>query len=261
MKIPLLDLNAQYTALLPEMREAIDGVLESGQFILGPSGSAFETEVADYLGVEHAIGVASGTDALVLSLRALDIGPGDEVILPAFTFFATAGAVLLVGATPVLVDVDPDTYCIDVNLAAERVTAKTKAIIPVHLYGHPADMTPLDELAKSNNLKIVEDNAQAFGAEYKGQRTGGIGDVGCLSFYPTKNLGAYGDGGGQKQEVVGANFEGAGRDSGADGSHVERDSDPHERDTRRSESCRKTEQVCAERQRRGRDVVRERAEE
>lgn len=195
MKVPLIDLAAQYRAIQPEIDAAIHHVLEDGQFILGPNVAALEQEVASYIGVNYAVGVASGTDALVLALRALGIGPGDEVIVPSYTFFATAEAVLLIGATPVLVDIEADTYCMDVRQVAERITARTKAIIPVHLYGHPADMDPVLELAQSHGLKVIEDNAQAFGAEYRGRKTGGIGDIGCLSFFPSKNLGAYGDGG------------------------------------------------------------------
>ena len=194
-KIPLMDMVAQYHSIKTEIDDAIRQVLEAGQFILGPNVAALEKEVAAYLGVSHGVGVASGTDALVLALRALEIGPGDEVIMPSYTFFATAGAVMLVGATPVLVDVEPDTYAINVEQIAARITSKTKAIIPVHLYGHPADMTAILRLAKDHNLKVIEDNAQSFGAEYGGRKTGSMGDVGCLSFFPSKNLGACGDGG------------------------------------------------------------------
>jgi dTDP-4-amino-4,6-dideoxygalactose transaminase len=195
MKVPLLDLVSQYKEIKPEMDAAIQRVLDSGYFILGPEVTAIEKEVSDYLGVAHGIGVASGTDALILALRALDIGDGDEVILPTYTFFATIGAILHVGATPVLVDVDEKTYCIDIEQARSKVTSATKAIIPVHLYGQAAKMDALAEIAKENNLNIIEDNAQAFGADYKGKKTGGIGDIGCLSFFPSKNLGGYGDGG------------------------------------------------------------------
>jgi dTDP-4-amino-4,6-dideoxygalactose transaminase len=195
MRIPLIDLVAQYRAIKLEIDETIQQVLEDGQFILGPNVAALEQEVAAYLGVKHAVGVASGTDALVLALRALGIGLGDEVLVPAYTFFATAEAVMLVGATPVFVDIESDTYCLDVQQVAKRISARTKAVIPVHLYGHPADMTPLLELVRTYGLKVIEDNAQSFGAEYCGHKTGGLGDVGCLSFFPTKNLGAYGDGG------------------------------------------------------------------
>jgi dTDP-4-amino-4,6-dideoxygalactose transaminase len=195
MKIPQIDLVAQYETIREEIDAAIHGVLRSGHFILGPQVQALEREVAAYLGVRHAVGLGSGTDALVLGLRALGIGPGDEVIVPSYTFFATAEAVMLVGADPVFVDVDPETYCIDVDDVARHVTARTRAIIPVHLYGHPADMTRLREVATSHRLRVVEDNAQALGADWRGRKTGGLGDLGCLSFYPSKNLGAYGDAG------------------------------------------------------------------
>lgn len=193
--IPLVDLTAQYHSIKEEIDEAVHATLESGHFILGPAVSKFEESVASYLGVEHAIGLASGTDALVLALRALDIGAGDEVIIPAYTFFATAGTVMSVAAIPVFVDIDPVTYEIDVTQIRDRITSRTKAIIPVHLYGHPADMDPILELARSHSLKVIEDNAQAFGSTYRGRKTGSLGDIGCLSFFPTKNLGAYGDGG------------------------------------------------------------------
>ena len=193
--VPLLDLVAQYKDIKPEMDAAIQRVLDSGHFILGPEVTAVEKEVADYLDVAHGIGLASGTDALILALRALDIGKGDEVILPAYTFFATIGSVLHVGATPVLVDVDKKTYCINLEETRAKVTSATKAIIPVHLYGQAADMDELAKIAKEHGLNIIEDNAQAFGADYKGKKTGSIGDIGCLSFFPSKNLGAYGDGG------------------------------------------------------------------
>ncbi|MBE0685045.1 MAG: DegT/DnrJ/EryC1/StrS family aminotransferase, partial [Anaerolineaceae bacterium] len=174
---------------------AIQDVLNSGKFILGPQEKDFEQEIAAYLGVKHAIGLASGTDALIIALRGAGIGPGDEVIVPAYTFFATAGAVLSVGATPVFVDITPDTYLMDTSLLSGALTEHTRAIIPVHLYGQAADMDAIMEFARSHNLIVIEDNAQAFGAEYKGRRTGSIGDIGCLSFFPSKNLGGYGDGG------------------------------------------------------------------
>ena len=195
MKIPLLDLRAQYQTIKPEIDRAIQQVLDSGAFVLGPTVAAFEEEVAAYLGVKHAVGVASGTDALILALRALGIGPEDEVVIPSYTFFATAGAVFHVGARPTLVDIYADTYALDVKQVAEKITPRTKAIIPVHLYGHPANMPSLLELARKHQLKIIEDNAQAFGARYEGRPTGSFGDAACLSFFPTKNLGGYGDGG------------------------------------------------------------------
>ena len=193
--IPLVDLTAQYHSIKTEIDSAVNATLESGHFILGPAVSKFEESVASYLGVKNSIGLASGTDALVLALRSLDIGPGDEVIVPAYTFFATASTVISVGARPVFVDIDPQSYLIDIEKIEEAITPKTRAIVPVHLYGHPADMDPMLELARSNGLRVIEDNAQAFGAQYKRRKTGSLGDVGCLSFFPTKNLGAYGDGG------------------------------------------------------------------
>lgn len=194
-KIPLLDLTAQYESIKPEIDQAVQRVLDSGWFILGEEVESLENQIAAYTGTRYGVGVASGTDALILSLRALGIGSGDEVILPAYTFFATVGAVLHVGATPVLVDVDPETFCLDVKRTEEAVTPLTKAIIPVHLYGHPADMDALVKLGEKHNLKIIEDNAQAFGAEYRGRKTGSLGDAACLSFFPSKNLGGCGDGG------------------------------------------------------------------
>ncbi len=194
--ISLVDLKAQYHSMKDEIDAAVLSTLESGHFILGPAVSRFEESIAAYLGVKHAIGLASGTDALVLALRALNIGADDEVIIPAYTFFATAGTVMSVGAKPVFVDVDPESYEIDVTKIRDAITSHTKAIIPVHLYGHPAEMDPILAIAREFNLKVIEDNAQAFGAEYKGQKTGTFGEVGCLSFFPTKNLGAFGDAGG-----------------------------------------------------------------
>ncbi len=193
--IPLVDLTAQYHSIKKEMDAAVLSTLESGHFILGPQVTKFEESVAAYLGVNHAVGLASGTDALVIALRALNIGDGDEVIIPAYTFFATAGSVMSVGAQPVVVDIDPQSYQMDANRIEAAVTPKTRAIIPVHLYGHPSDMNPILEIARKHDLKIIEDNAQGYGAEYLGRKTGAMGDVGCLSFFPTKNLGAYGDGG------------------------------------------------------------------
>lgn len=193
--IPLLDLVAQYNSIKPEIDAAIQEVLNSARFILGPNEKAFEQEIADYLGVKHAIGVASGTDALVIALRALNIGAGDEVIVPAYSFFATAGTVMTVGAKPVFVDINPETHLIDTQQIESAVTSRTRAILPVHLYGQPADMDEVHAIATRYSLKVIEDNAQAFGATYKEKRTGTLGDMGCLSFFPSKNLGAYGDGG------------------------------------------------------------------
>ena len=195
MNIPLVDLNVQYDAIKGEVNQAITRVIESGQFILGPEVKAFEEEMAAYAGVRYAVGVGSGTDALYLALRGCDIGAGDEVITTPFTFIATAEAISRCGATPVFVDIDPGTYNINPAEIAARINQRTKAIIPVHLYGEPADMDPILELARKHNLKIIEDCAQALGAEYKGKKVGSLGDVGCLSFFPSKALGAYGDGG------------------------------------------------------------------
>jgi dTDP-4-amino-4,6-dideoxygalactose transaminase len=193
--IPVLDLSPQYESLKAELREAIERVLESGQFILGPEVRAFEEEVARYLGVRHAVGVNSGTDALFISLRALGIGPGDEVITTPFTFFATAEAISHVGATPVFADVEERSFNIDPSLIKEKITTRTKAILPVHLFGRPAAMDRIMALAARHDLKVIEDCAQSFGGRYEGKQTGTIGDVGAYSFFPSKNLGAYGDGG------------------------------------------------------------------
>ncbi|MBI4169135.1 MAG: DegT/DnrJ/EryC1/StrS family aminotransferase [Acidobacteria bacterium] len=195
MSIPLVDLVAQYRSIRGEIDHALHAVLESGTFILGPQVKAFEEELAAYLGVRYAVGVASGTDALILTLRACGIGETDEVILPVYTFVATAGAVSQVGATPVFVDVDPRTYCLDAEQVEAAVTPRTRAIIPVHLFGHPADLAPILDVAARRRLRVIEDNAQALGAEYRGRKTGALGDAGCLSFFPSKNLGGYGDGG------------------------------------------------------------------
>ncbi|MDW8318567.1 MAG: DegT/DnrJ/EryC1/StrS family aminotransferase [Anaerolineae bacterium] len=193
--IPILDLKAQYTALREEIHQALDAVLESGNFVLGPDVRALEEEVAAYCGCAYGVGVASGTDALRLCFAALGIGPGDEVITTPFTFVATANTISRSGATPVFVDIDPLTYNLDPEAVAAAVTPRTKAIVPVHLYGQPADMDPILEIAERYGLAVIEDAAQAIGAEYKGRRAGSMGLCGCLSFYPTKNLGAYGDAG------------------------------------------------------------------
>lgn len=193
--IPIVDLKAQYRSIKDEINEAVQGVLESGHFVLGPNVEALEKEVAEYCQCRYGVGVASGTDALRLSLHALGIGPGDEVLTTPFTFIATANTISHTGATPVFVDIDPRTYNVAPAKIEEAITERTKAILPVHLYGQPADMGPIMEIAKRYNLRVIEDCAQAIGAEYKGRRVGAFGDVGCLSFYPTKNLGAYGDGG------------------------------------------------------------------
>jgi len=195
MKVPLLDLKPQNSALAAQLKEAFQRVLESGTFILGPEVEQFEQETAKLIGAKHAIGVSSGTDAILLPLMILGIGPGDEVLVPSFTFFATAGCVSRVGARPVFVDSCPDSFNIDVKDAARRITARTKAIIPVHLYGQTADMDAVMELARANNLRVIEDAAQALGATYRGRQAGSIGDFGTFSFFPTKNLGALGDAG------------------------------------------------------------------
>ncbi len=200
MKVPIFDLTRQYALIEKEIKDAIGRVLRSGKFILGEEVELFEKEIAEFCGVKHAIGVASGTDALFLALKALGIGKGDAVIVPAFTFFATAGAVVNVGAQPIFADIDPKTFNISVK-DVERILNtyegpnKIRAIIPVHLYGQMADMDEILNLAKKHNLYVIEDAAQAIGAEYKGKKAGSLGDIGCFSFFPTKNLGAYGDGG------------------------------------------------------------------
>ena len=193
--IPQVDLAGQYTAIRDEIGEAIDRVLASQQFILGQEGAALEKEVAHFCGVAHGVGVGSGTDALVLALRACGVAPGDEVLLPPFTFVATGSAVSALGAKPVFADIHPNTYNLDPGQLARRITPRTRAIIAVHLYGLAADMDSIVDFAKSRNLPVIEDAAQAIGASYQGRRTGSLGDVACFSFYPTKNLGACGDAG------------------------------------------------------------------
>jgi dTDP-4-amino-4,6-dideoxygalactose transaminase len=193
--ITLLDLRAEYQELKSEIDAAVGRVLESGQFILGKEVAGLEEEFAAYCDVEYAIGVNSGTSALHLALLAAGIGAGDQVITVPFTFYATAAAIGYVGAVPVYVDIDPRTFNIDVTKVEAAITERTRAILPVHLYGQPADMDPILEIAARHKLLVIEDVAQAHGAEYKGRRTGGIGDIGCFSFYPSKNLGAAGEGG------------------------------------------------------------------
>src|SRR5690348_1259891 len=193
--IPMLDLEAQYASIREEIHAAIDEVLETQHFILGPNVEALEKEVAAYCGCRFGVGVSSGTDALILALRAAGIGPGGEVLVPSFSFIATADAVSLLGARPVFVDIQADTFCLDPSKLAEKMTSHTRAIIPVHLYGQSADMEPILAFAHEHGLKVIEDNAQAIGATYKGKRTASMGDFGCLSFFPSKNLGGYGDGG------------------------------------------------------------------
>ena len=193
--IPMLDLKAQYKSLGQEIEAAIREILESGHFVLGEHVGAFEREIADYHNVKYAVSLASGTDALHLSLKALDIKEGDEVITTPFTFIASAEAIAYVGAIPVFADIDKKTLNISPSQIKDKITSKTKAIIPVHLFGLPADMDEIMDIAKQYNLKVIEDCAQAFGAKYKDVPVGSIGDAGCFSFYPSKNLGAYGDGG------------------------------------------------------------------
>ena len=191
----MLDLRAQYASIREEIEAAIEEVLESQRFILGPQLEGLESEIAGYCGTRYAVGVGSGTDALALALHAANVGPGDEVVVPSFTYLATASSVSLLGAEPVFAEIQPDTFNLDPDKIASKITPRTKAIIPVHLYGQAADMDPILEIARKHNLSVLEDNAQAMGATYKGKQTGSIGDLACLSFYPTKNLGGYGDGG------------------------------------------------------------------
>jgi dTDP-4-amino-4,6-dideoxygalactose transaminase len=195
MPIPLTDLKTQYSSIKEEIDTAIQRVIEEGQFILGPEVKAFEEEMASYCETRFGVGVASGTDALCLTLHACGIKPGDEVITTPFTFFATAEAITQCGARPVFVDIDRRTYNINPLKIEPKITSKTRAIIPVHLYGQPADMEPILQIGKRYNLKVIEDCAQALGAEYSDNKVGSMGNAGCLSFFPAKNLGAYGDGG------------------------------------------------------------------
>ena len=195
MQVPLLDLKAQYAAIKPELDAVVAEVMASQQFILGPQVQACEQAIAQYSQCAHGIGVSSGTDALLICLMAEGIGPGDEVITSPYTFFATAGSIARVGATPVFVDIDPATYNLRVNQVAARITPKTRAIMPVHLYGQMADMDGVMDLAQQHKLVVIEDAAQAIGAQHKGRRAGSIGHYGCFSFFPSKNLGAAGDGG------------------------------------------------------------------
>ena len=207
MTIPMVDLKIQYQAIKKDVDAAISAITENSAFILGPEGKVLEQEIAAYHGLKHAAGVSSGTDALHLALRAAGIGQGDEVITTPFTFIATAEAISYVGAVPVFVDIEPDTLNMDVSLIGKKITKKTKAVIPVHLFGHPVDMDGLMKIAREHKLKVIEDCAQSFGAEYKGKKTGAFGDFGCFSFFPSKNLGCYGDGG----MVATAGQEGADR--------------------------------------------------
>ncbi|MDY6823302.1 MAG: DegT/DnrJ/EryC1/StrS family aminotransferase [Thermodesulfobacteriota bacterium] len=202
MDVPLLDLKGQYETIKDEVLDVTKEIYDSQMFILGPRVTALETEIADYCGVPHAVGVSSGTDALIIALMAADVSAGDIVLTSPYTFFATAGAIVRVGATPVFVDIDKDTCNIDVNAlqtTLDRMPTETlgrcRAIMPVHLYGQCADMDGINALAESYDLAVIEDAAQAIGAEYKGRRAGAMGDYGCFSFFPSKNLGAFGDGG------------------------------------------------------------------
>ena len=195
MNVPMANIGLQDRMVQERIKEEINKVIDSSYFILGGNVKNFEHEIAEYIGVDYAIGVASGTDALLLSLMALDIKKGDEVIVTPYTMFASVSCVSWVGATPVFVDVDPRTFNIDPYKIEDRITDKTKAIIPVHLFGQAVNMDPILKLAEKYDLRIIEDACQAIGAEYRGRKVGSIGDTGCLSFFPTKNLGAYGDGG------------------------------------------------------------------
>ena len=193
--IPIINSKRQYETIGPDVEKAVLEVLRSGSYILGKNNQALQEELAKYIGVKHTVTLNSGTDALHLALRALDIGKGDEVITVAFTFVATTESIEIVGATPVFVDIDKDTFNMNAKLIEEKITPKTKAIMPVHLYGQPCDMDVIMDVAKRYNLHVIEDCCQAIGAEYKGKKVGTFGDIGCYSFYPTKNLGAMGDGG------------------------------------------------------------------
>jgi dTDP-4-amino-4,6-dideoxygalactose transaminase len=195
MRVPLLDLSAQFAPIRDEVLAAIARVCDSQQFILGAEVEACERELAAMLEVRHAIGVSSGTDALLIAMMALDIGPGDEVITPTYSFFATAGCVARLGARPVFVDVERDTLNLDPAATASAITARTRAIVPVHLFGQSADMEALGTIARERGLAVIEDAAQAIGARYKGRLVGGLGIAGCFSFFPSKNLGAFGDAG------------------------------------------------------------------
>jgi len=195
MSVPLLDVNAQNLPLEEELKAVFEKVLRSGRFILGDEVEAFERECAAALGAKHAISISSGTDALLAALMALEIGPGDEVLCPSFTFFATAGSIARTGATPVFCDVCPICFGIDIDSAKAKLTSRTKAIVPVHLYGQSADLDSVQAFAEENGLKVIEDAAQSFGATYRGRNCGSIGHIGCFSFFPSKNLGGFGDGG------------------------------------------------------------------
>src|SRR2546428_11830688 len=195
MQIPLVNLRAQYQTIQLEVMAAIEDVFTNMQLFLGPQSKAFEQEFATYSGCDYGLGCSSGTDALMLALRACEIGPGHEVITVSNTFIATVEAIALVGATPVFVDIDPETYTLDWTQLERVLTPRTRAIIPVHLYGHPVEMQPVLEFAREHGLRVIEDASQAHGATYQGQRVGSFGDIGCFSLYYSKNLGAYGEAG------------------------------------------------------------------
>ena len=195
MRVNIADLVSQYRGIQAEIEEAVVRVLRSGSYVLGENVRALEAEMARYCGVRYALGVNSGTDALLLALMALDVGPGDEVIVPAFTIIVDAAVVCLLRAKPVFVDIDPNTFNIDVNQLEQRITERTKAIVAVHLYGQMAEMDKIVTIALAHDIAVVEDACQAIGAEHRSRRAGSVGQIGCFSFYPTKNLGAYGDGG------------------------------------------------------------------
>lgn len=195
MKVPILDLKRQYKPLQAELESAVNACMASGMYIMGKPVADFENQMAEFLGVKHAITTGNGTESLVIALRACGVKPGDEVITTPFTFFATAEAVALVGAVPVFADVLEDSFNIDPSSVESKITGRTKAILPVHIFGYPAEMDALNAIAKKHGLKVIEDACQAIGAEYKGKKTGTLGDFGCFSFFPTKNLGAFGDGG------------------------------------------------------------------
>jgi dTDP-4-amino-4,6-dideoxygalactose transaminase len=195
MKVNFVDLKAQYQTIKPEIDKAIENVISNTAFILGKAVAEFEEQFAGYCGAKHCVGINSGTSALIMALKALDVGEGDEVITTPNTFIATAEAISFAGATPVLVDIEEKNYNLDPTKLEKAITAKTKAIIPVHLYGQPTDMDPILEIAKKKGIPVIEDAAQAHGAQYKGKKTGGLATAACFSFYPGKNLGAYGEGG------------------------------------------------------------------
>ncbi|OGK10943.1 MAG: transcriptional regulator [Candidatus Riflebacteria bacterium GWC2_50_8] len=195
MKVPLLDLKPQYAQIKDKVIPEILDIIENQAFILGPRVDKLESEISQYIGTKHALGCSSGTDALLLALMALDIGPGDEVITTPYTFFATAGSIARVGAVARFVDIEPDTFLMRVDQIEKAITPKTKAIMPVHLFGQCVDMKPLMDIAKKHNLRVIEDACQAIGSKYDGVQAGAFGDVGCFSFFPSKNLGCFGDGG------------------------------------------------------------------